>query len=188
MATLFRDVHSASFAGTTIPEVRRVRVEIGGRPVHHAADTDAWVRHVDLTDRVAAVELITADVEVILDARDDVLRIPSYALLQGGSVLVVEEGLLVEREVETGLRNWQWIEVVSGLAVGEAIVVSLDRKEVKAGAKSEITDETDRCRFAARCKYVRSICEEAEPELTVGVSNAHVARCFGTELDGWVAR
>ena len=49
-----------------------------------------------------------------------------------------------DREVETGLRNWQWIEILSGVSSGEAVVVSLDRAEVEAGAKAEITDETDR--------------------------------------------
>lgn len=86
----------------------------------------------------------TADVEVILAASEDVLRVPSYALLQGGKVLVVEGDRLVEREVETGLRNWQWIEITSGLSPGEAVVVSLDRAEVKDGALAEIADETDR--------------------------------------------
>ena len=102
---------------------------------------------VELADKDFIRELspgTTADVEVILDAHDDVLRIPSYALLQGGSVLVVEDELLVEREVETGLRNWQWIEINSGLTPGDRVVVSLDRAEVKAGAKVEITDEIER--------------------------------------------
>ncbi len=102
---------------------------------------------IELADADFARELppgTTADVEVILAAHENVLRIPSYALLQGGSVLVVEGEQLVEREVATGLRNWQWIEITSGLTAGEAVVVSLDRAEVKAGAKAEITDETDR--------------------------------------------
>lgn len=80
MATLFRDVHSVSFAGTSIPEVRQVRVKIGGRPVHHAADTDAWVSHVDLTERVVAVELVTADVEVVL--KDLAGALPKTGALQ----------------------------------------------------------------------------------------------------------
>ena len=86
----------------------------------------------------------TADVEVILESKSDVLRVPSYALLQGRRVLVVEEELLVEHEVEVGLRNWQWIEVLSGLDEGAPVVVSLDRAEVEAGAKAKIVDETER--------------------------------------------
>jgi len=84
----------------------------------------------------------SADAEVILAARDDVLRIPSYALMEGGRVLVVEGDTLVAREIETGLRNWQFSEVVRGLAPGDAVVVSLDRTEVVEGATVEIVGET----------------------------------------------
>lgn len=78
---------------------------------------------------------LSADVEIILDRRDAVLRIPTYALLEGNRVLMVEEGILVEREVTTGLRNWSYTEIVSGLTEGERVVVSLDRPEVVAGAR-----------------------------------------------------
>jgi HlyD family secretion protein len=76
----------------------------------------------------------TADVEVILRAKDDVLRIPSYALLEGDRVLVVRDDVLVSEPVRTGLRNWEYVEIESGLSEGDRVVVSLDRAEVKAGA------------------------------------------------------
>jgi HlyD family secretion protein len=79
---------------------------------------------------------LSADVEVILDARDDALRVPSYALLEGDRVLVLREGHLHEAAVETGLRNWEFTEVRSGLAEGDSVVVSLDRPEVRAGARA----------------------------------------------------
>jgi len=100
---------------------------------------------VELDDVEFARKLLpgsSADAEVILDARDDVLRVPSYALMEGGRVLVVRDEHLVESTVETGLRNWQFTEVVSGLARGDPVVVSLDRVEVVAGAKVRIADET----------------------------------------------
>ncbi len=84
----------------------------------------------------------SADVEVILDARDGVLRIPGYALAEGGRVLVVRGGRLVARPVRTGVKNWQFAEVVSGLSAGEAVVASLDRAEVKEGARVSIAGET----------------------------------------------
>jgi HlyD family secretion protein len=84
----------------------------------------------------------SADAEIILAAHDDVLRIPSYALMEGGRVLVVEGDILVAREIETGLRNWQFSEVVRGLDPGDAVVVSLDRAEVVEGATAEIVGET----------------------------------------------
>ena len=90
-------------------------------------------------DDVAVAETLlpgtSADVEVILDARDDVLRVPSSALLASGGVLVVDGNRLVARPVETGLRNWDYTEVRDGLAAGERVVTSLDRAEVKAGAR-----------------------------------------------------
>jgi HlyD family secretion protein len=78
----------------------------------------------------------SADAEVILSAREDVLRIPTAALLEGGKALVLERGRLVERALTLGLRNWDFTEVRSGLAPGERVVVSLDRPEIKAGARA----------------------------------------------------
>jgi HlyD family secretion protein len=78
---------------------------------------------------------ISADVEVILQVHSGVLRIPSEALLEGDRVLRVRDGRLESRALEVGLRNWQFAEVLSGLSPGEEVVVSLDRPEVKEGAR-----------------------------------------------------
>ncbi|MGE5412822.1 MAG: efflux RND transporter periplasmic adaptor subunit [Syntrophomonadaceae bacterium] len=101
----------------------------------------------ELDDRAFAQSLLpgtSADVEVILAARDGVLRIPSYALLEGGRVLVFRSGRLEARKVETGLQNWQYVEVRRGLDVGDPVVVSLDRAEVKEGARARIAAESAR--------------------------------------------
>src|ERR1043166_4972722 len=74
---------------------------------------------------------LSADIEVILDSRDSVLRIPTYALLENSRVLVVNNGHLAERKVQAGLHNWSFTEITAGLAAGESVVVSLDRPEVK---------------------------------------------------------
>lgn len=83
---------------------------------------------------------LSADVEIILDDRDDVLRIPSYALLEGDRVLVLRDGRLEEAKVTTGLRNWEFTEITNGISEGDAIVISLDRPEVKAGARATLSD------------------------------------------------
>jgi HlyD family secretion protein len=85
----------------------------------------------------------SADIEVILEVHENVLRIPTSALREGRSVLVPEAGVLVERQIEVGLKNWDFAEVKSGLAEGDQVVVSLDRVEVKPGADIEIEDATD---------------------------------------------
>ncbi|MGB5734009.1 MAG: hypothetical protein WBM40_06160 [Thiohalocapsa sp.] len=45
-----------------------------------------------------------------------------------------QSGSLADREIETGLANWESSEVLTGLAVGDQVVLSLDRDGVEAGA------------------------------------------------------
>ena len=82
----------------------------------------------------------SADAEVILSAREGVLRVPTSALLEGGKVLLLEDDHLVERTLELGLRNWDFTEVTGGLDPGARVVVSLDRSEVVAGARAREAD------------------------------------------------
>ncbi|UCF66032.1 MAG: efflux RND transporter periplasmic adaptor subunit [Acidobacteriota bacterium] len=86
----------------------------------------------------------SADVEVLLDARESVLRVPTEAISDSSSVLVVQGDHLERREVQTGLSNWQLTEIVSGLEAGEKVVLSLDRAGVVAGALAEIEREATR--------------------------------------------
>ena len=80
----------------------------------------------------------SADVEIVYDVREQVLRIPTQALLEGNRVLRYDEGgVLEERTLTTGLSNWEYVEVSTGLAEGEQIVTSLDREGVKAGVRVE---------------------------------------------------
>ncbi|MBL8504008.1 MAG: efflux RND transporter periplasmic adaptor subunit [Rhodocyclaceae bacterium] len=79
----------------------------------------------------------SADIEVVVDARDDVPRIPTSALMPGSRVLVLNaDGVLEERKIETGLSNWEFTEAKGGLARGDRVVTSLEREGVKAGAKA----------------------------------------------------
>lgn len=78
----------------------------------------------------------SADVELILDRRDEALRIPASAVAEGGQVLVLEDGVLVERIIEVGLRNWRFAEVVDGLDADEAVVVVRNSPAIKAGARA----------------------------------------------------
>lgn len=78
----------------------------------------------------------SADVEIVHDRRDDVLRIPTQAMLEGKKVLRYgADGTLEQRTVKTGLSNWDQTEITGGLAEGDRIVISLDRPGVKAGAR-----------------------------------------------------
>ncbi len=88
----------------------------------------------------------SADVEIVLDSRDNVLRIPTSTLMEGNSVLVYQPSTkkLEKRLVKVGVTNWEYTEVLDGLKQGDQIVASLEREGVKAGvvAKPESVAET----------------------------------------------
>jgi len=78
----------------------------------------------------------SADVEVILSTRENVVKVPTQTILEGRRVFVFNEatGLIEAREVETGVSNWEQTEVLSGLEPGELVVLSVDREGVADGA------------------------------------------------------
>lgn len=77
----------------------------------------------------------SADVEVILNKHENVLRIPSEALLEGNRVLLLgSDNRLEERAIEVGLSNWQYTEVTRGVQTDERVVTSINREGVVAGA------------------------------------------------------
>jgi HlyD family secretion protein len=78
----------------------------------------------------------SADIEVVVAGRDNVLRVPTSAIQPGSRVLVLAGGALEARTVETGLANWEFTEVRSGLQRGERVVTSLERPGVAAGARA----------------------------------------------------
>ncbi|MFN6961047.1 MAG: efflux RND transporter periplasmic adaptor subunit [Rhodocyclaceae bacterium] len=94
---------------------------------------------VDFADPAEAKGLLvgySADVEILLETRDDVLRIPTAALQEGNRVLAVDaEGRLEARQIRPGLANWEWTEVRDGLFAGSRIVLSLEKEGVKPGAR-----------------------------------------------------
>ncbi|HUP63182.1 MAG TPA: efflux RND transporter periplasmic adaptor subunit [Thermoanaerobaculia bacterium] len=123
------------------------------RVAPYVVDLEKQARTVDveveLTNREDVKTLLvgySADVEIILDARDDALRVPTEALLDGNRVLVFapKTGVLEERKVEPGIANWKFTEVRSGVQAGEKVVLSVERKGVAAGVKA--MPETPRTR------------------------------------------
>jgi HlyD family secretion protein len=76
----------------------------------------------------------SADVEIILEEREDVLRIPAEALLENDGVYVLKEGRLERRKVGTGLANYRYVEIRDGLSEGELVVTSIGREGVMEGA------------------------------------------------------
>ena len=72
----------------------------------------------------------------MVDRRDDILRIPTQSIRQGGRVLIMDANQrLQERTVQIGLANWAYTEITGGLKVGEKVLLSSDQDGLVVGAK-----------------------------------------------------
>jgi HlyD family secretion protein len=87
----------------------------------------------------------SADAEVVIDRRANVLRIPTQAIQQDGTVLALgKDDTLETRTLKTGLANWAFTEIVGGLAAGDRVLLSFDDEKVKAGVKVKPKAVTDK--------------------------------------------
>jgi HlyD family secretion protein len=78
----------------------------------------------------------SADMEVILQAKNNALRVPTELIVDEKFVLVVDENNLIEqREIEIGLANWHYSEVLSGLEDGDLIVANIGQKGITVSAE-----------------------------------------------------
>ena len=120
--------------GKTLPgTVRRVAPYVSAVE-KQARTVDIEVDFAQPADAAGLLVGYSADVEIVLATREKVLRIPTAAILEGGKVLLLENGKLVERSIKAGLANWEYTEISEGLQAGERIVTSLERTGVVAGA------------------------------------------------------
>jgi HlyD family secretion protein len=74
-----------------------------------------------------------------------VLRVPTQAIQQNGSVLVLgTNDTLQTRTLKAGLSNWAYTEVLDGLAAGDRVLLAFDDEAVKAGVKVRSKAQTDK--------------------------------------------
>jgi len=85
----------------------------------------------------------SADIEVILDVRSEVVRVPTEAVMDGRRVFVFrpEPGRIAVRDVRVGLSNWDWSEVLEGVAPDELVVVNVDNPDLVDGAVAILLEE-----------------------------------------------
>ena len=86
----------------------------------------------------------SADIEIILDTRPDVVRIPTEAMTADGQVYVYlgAQAKLVQRRIRSGLANWDFTEAKEGVSPGEQAVVNIDIQGLKDGASATVIEET----------------------------------------------
>jgi HlyD family secretion protein len=123
-------------------KVRRIAPYVMDRE-KQARTVDVEVAFIDPPADANLLPGYSADVEILIETRADVLRIPTECLREGGKVLLVQsDRKLAERTIEAGLANWRFTEVVKGLEAGERIVGSLDLKGLAAGSAIRVEGET----------------------------------------------
>ena len=85
----------------------------------------------------------SADVEIILDIRHNTLRIPTSSVLDGDRVFVYLPGdkVIKAREFKSGISNWNYTEVISGLKLNELVVINVDTDGMKDNVAAVISKE-----------------------------------------------
>lgn len=81
---------------------------------------------------------MSVDVEVLTGRKEDALQVPSAAVMEREAkkfVYVVAGGKAVRRDVTTGISNWDRTEIASGLSPGDAVVTSLEIRNLSPGSR-----------------------------------------------------
>ncbi|MGZ4969541.1 MAG: efflux RND transporter periplasmic adaptor subunit [Methylobacter sp.] len=104
-----------------------------------ARTVEVEVKLTDPKDLNGLLPGYSADIEVLLASKPQALRVPAEAVLENNKVLVMrDDGLLEQRSFKPGLVNWNTVEVLSGLNVGDKVVLSVGREGVVAGAHARV--------------------------------------------------
>lgn len=118
-------------------EVRRIAPYVLDRE-KQARTVEIEVELTDPLDREGLLPGYSADVEVVLERRDSVLRVPTEAVLEGNQVLFYRpsDGILERKAFKPGISNWRYTEIADGLEEGDQVVVSVGREGVAAGVRA----------------------------------------------------
>ncbi|WP_085591962.1 efflux RND transporter periplasmic adaptor subunit [Pseudomonas sp. B14(2017)] len=121
----FRGQHFTGRVSRIAPYVRELEKQ--------ARTVDVEVRFDQPPADLALLTGYSADVEILLEQHAGALRIPTETLLEGQRVLRYDPSARVLREVQvqTGLSNWRWTEVLAGLDEDARIVASHEQEGLK---------------------------------------------------------
>jgi RND family efflux transporter MFP subunit len=118
---------SAAFAGQSHTWQGRVvrmeaQVDAGSRMVHVVVEVAE--PYVQADDRPPLLPGTFVEVTVFGNTVPDVIQIPRFAVHEGATVWVVEDGLLRVREIEIARSDRETAYVSNGLAEGDRVIVS----------------------------------------------------------------
>lgn len=115
----------------------------------YVKDNEKQARTVDIDVELSSipeeVKLLvgySADMEIIIQQEENVLSIPTDALIEGNHVLVLSrDGETLEKvELQLGLSNWNWTQVITGLSLGQKVLTSLGNPAAVAGVRVKVVD------------------------------------------------
>lgn len=89
---------------------------------------------------------MSADVEVVVHSLKDALVIQSQSVMRRDGkkfAYVNDSGRARLRELETGLSDWTYTQVVSGLAEGETVVITPDVPGLKDGSRLKVVEHPE---------------------------------------------
>lgn len=86
---------------------------------------------------------MSSDVIIVATEKDDVLFVPSDALIREELGYVIEDGRAVKRKVEVGIGNFVRREVLSGLEEGETLITSVTIRNLRDGVRVRVVDSLD---------------------------------------------
>jgi len=103
-----------------------------------ARTVEVEVQLAESPEEVVLLVGYSADITVILQRKDGVLRIPTESILPGNQVWVLDKDdhRLQLRTLETGIGNWTYTEVIKGINEDELVVRSPDATGIAEGAEA----------------------------------------------------
>ncbi|MCC7279479.1 MAG: efflux RND transporter periplasmic adaptor subunit [Chromatiaceae bacterium] len=103
-----------------------------------ARTLEVEVEVIDPPAELAWLAGYSADVEILVERREGVLRVPTAALKPDGTLLILDPatGRLRQRAVQTGLANWEQTQITGGIEPGALVVLSSDQDGVVDGARA----------------------------------------------------
>lgn len=131
----FRGEHFAGRLDRIAPYVMEIEKQ--------ARTVDVDVLFTNAADRERLLVGYSADIDLVLEAHADAIRIPSEALMDNDTVYRLDpaSGRLERVAVQTGIRNWNFTEITAGLAQGDRVVTSLDQQGLTEGVLATPADD-----------------------------------------------
>ena len=131
----FRGEHFAGRLDRIAPYVMEIEKQ--------ARTVDVDVLFTNAADRERLLVGYSADIDLVLEAHADVIRIPSEALMDNDTVYRFDpaSSRLERVAVQTGIRNWNFTEITGGLAPGDRVVTSLDQQGLGEGVLAVPADD-----------------------------------------------